>query len=329
MFKNFFKTRKYLDCPYMKYSLNFFYDRIISCLTYETGPCFYMNYKGDKIDWNYVYKLRTDYVKKINSPFNKNRIPSCCIDCSERKNFMTDKKVNGFENQIKRLYFHNNMSCNAKCIYCTYSYIENGYKYKVLPIVQDLIEKEILSRSAMIYMSGGEITISPEFEDLLSILSSYVYSQIEILTSGIKYCKSIENAFIQNKCKLVISLDSSSSETYKKIKQVDCFDKVVNNLKNYINVSDYAKTGITLKYILVDGINDNLKELSNFVHLVKHLEIKNIRLDFDYEKYKFASDKKVPEYYFDLYNEFNKLAAEAGLNIEKCQQIEAILNKSR
>ncbi len=328
MFEKFFKKEKYLNCHFMKHSIHFFYDEIRACCTNIPGIVFYPDYKGENADWNYIYKKRKQFIKHINSPFSKDTKPKCCEGCCEINSYYQDKPVEKFPNVIDRMYFHNHMSCNAKCTYCTYGYIERGYRYKVLPLVKSLMAKEILSKNAHVYMSGGEITISPEFEDLLSSLLNYLNSQIEILTSGIKYCKSVEDAFVQNKCKLVISLDSASKETYKKIKQVDCFDRVVRNIKNYINASDNAQDNITLKYILVDGVNDNVSEITGFVKLVKNLGINNIRLDFDYEKYKFTRNIYVPEYYFDLYKEFNKLSEKFGLNVQKCEQIEAILNKS-
>ena len=328
MFDNLLKKKKYLDCNCMKHSIHFFYDEIRACCSNIPGPVFYPKYNGENVDWDYVYQKRNNLVNQINSFFSKDSYPKCCEGCCEKDSNLKEKKVAKFENTIDKMYFHNHMSCNAKCTYCTYAYIERGYKYKVLPLVQSLIEKEILSRNALVYMSGGEITISPEFEELLSTLLNYLYSKIEILTSGIRYCNSIEQAFVQDKCKLVISLDSACRETYMKIKQVDCFDKIIENIENYIRVSENAKTNITMKYIIVDGVNDNSVEISNFVRLVKRLGIKDIRLDFDYEKYKFTKDIKVPEYYFDLYKIFNNLATELDLNIQKCEQIEAILNKS-
>lgn len=328
MLNNLFKKKKYLNCHWMKHSIHFFYDEIRACCTNVSGPVFYPDYKNEYVDWNYIYTTRKNLIKNINSFWNKEEIPQECKGCCEVNSFLEDKKVEDFNNVIDRVYFHNHMSCNAKCTYCTYSYIERGFKYKVLPLVKDMIDKQILSPNASVYMSGGEITISPEFEELLSTLLNYLTGCVEILTSGIKYCNSIEQAFIQNKCRLIISLDSSSAETYKKIKQVDCFDKVVDNLRNYLKASDNAKKCITLKYILIDGVNDNEEEISNFIQLVKNLGIQNVRLDFDYEKYKFTKDVKVPEYYFNLYNTFNQKALELGLNIQKCEQVEAILNKS-
>ena len=79
---------------------------------------------------------------------------------------------------------------------------------------------------------------------------------VEILTSGIKYCKSIEDAFVNDKLKMVVSIDSGTKETYLKIKGVDCFDKVIENLRKYVLASDFAKENITLKYIIVDKEND-------------------------------------------------------------------------
>ncbi len=320
--------KTHLNCSHLKHSLHFFYDEIRACCSNAKGPIFYLTPENENIDWNRVYEIRKKYIKEINSIFTKTSIPDVCKNCCEIKNCLTKEKIKPFKNVVNRIYIQNNMSCNAKCTYCTFGHVEKGYKYKVLPLIKELIEKKILSPNALIYMSGGEITISPEFEELLSMLLNYLNSQIEILTSGIKYCKSIEEAFKQNKCRLVISPDAGCKETYLKIKQVDCFDKVIENIKNYVKASDNAKSTITLKYIIVDNANDNKEEIKKFLDLAKELEIQNVRLDFDYEKYKFSKNIKVPEYYFDLFDTFNNYANEKGLNVLMCDQIQAILDKS-
>ena len=114
MFKKLFPAKTYIDCPYMKHSLHFFYDEIRACCTNVSGPVFYPDYKGEDVNWNYIYNIRKDYVKKINSFFEKNNIPQNCIYCCDLKDFRSDFKVKKFENKVNRLYFHNNMSCNAK-----------------------------------------------------------------------------------------------------------------------------------------------------------------------------------------------------------------------
>ena len=327
MFNWILKKRKYLDCPLMKNSLHFFYDEIRACCSNVKGPIFYRNFNKDKIDWKYIFEERQKIFNDIKN--KKDYIPQCCNGCCEKDLYLSDKKPNEFLNKIDKIYFHNHMSCNAQCTYCAYFNHGKGYGYDAIEYVKELIDKEILSKNALIYMSGGEITISNEFEDLLSLLLSYLDSSIEILTSGIKYCKSIENAFIQNKCRLVISLDSGTREIYNKIKQVDCFDKVIKNIKSYVEASDNAKSNITLKYIIVDNINDNEKEIESFLSVVKELGIINVRLDFDFEKYKFTNETSVPKYYIKLFNYFNKSASDKGLKVSMCNQIEAILKKSK
>ncbi len=322
------KNKKYLDCELLRNSIHFFYDYIGVCCTNVYGPAFYKNYKGGKINWNYIYNTRKKYIKKINSVFTKEGYPKCCKGCFVMDNSMKDSPIDeNFANEIRKVYFHHNQSCNAKCIYCTYQTVEKGCRYKVVPIIKSMIENKILSKYANIYMSGGEITISPEFDELLFLLLDYIENIVEIFSSCIKYSKSIEQAFVQNKCRMFVSLDSSCRETYLKLKQVDCFDKVVDNLKNYIKASDNAKENIILKYIIVDDVNDNETELVNFIHLVKDIGVKNIRMDFDLEKYKYERDKKIPRKYYDLYKIFDKEAEKEGLTILRYEQVEGILDK--
>ena len=329
MLDSLFKKDEYLDCHFMKHSLHFFHDCIKACCTNAIGPCFYHLYKGGEVDWNYVYEKRKKYIKRINSFWNKRTIPGCCKRCSELEFYKTKNKVADFDNVVDRLYFHNNMSCNAKCVYCCYGWRKRGYNYKVLPLVQSLIDNNILSKSTYVYMSGGEITIHPEFEELMFLLLSYLNSRIEILTSGIKYCKSIEEGLRKDRCMLIISPDCGDRETYKKIKQVDCYDTLVNNLKAYAGASDSAKDNIILKYIIVDDINDNNIEVEKFINLVKSLEIKNVRIDIDYEKYKMSKHCKVPKHYYDLIMYFNELAENAGLTVQHCNQVDFILNQNK
>ena len=328
MFDNFLKKDKYLDCHYMKHSIHFFYDKIKTCCTNIYGPILYDDYSGEKIDWNYVYNFRKKLVKQINSPFNKISVPKVCEGCYEINHYISDKKIEPFENKIDRLYFHNVMSCNAKCNYCAYSHVEKGYKYNVVPFIKELIDKKILSKDSEVYMSGGEITIYPEFEALLNLLLSHLNSRIEILTNGIKYSQAIFDCFKEDKCSLIVSIDSGTKETFKNIKQVDCFDKVVDNLKKYISASETAKEHLLLKYIIVDDFNDNKEEIKAFIDIAVSIGIKQVRIDIDYEKYKFERNLKVPQSYLELINYFNELAKENSMTVLHFDQVDQILERS-
>ncbi len=322
------EKKQYLDCIYLKHSIHFFYDNIRACCSNVEGPIFYKEPHTNCINLDHIYNCRKKVVNFINNKDNE-WYPDECKDCCELNNYISKNKIKNFDNKIEKIYFQNFMTCNAKCTYCAFGKVENGYKYKVVPIIKTMIEKNILSKNAYVYMSGGEITIYPEFEELFSILSDYLDSCIEIFSSGIKYSDAIKEAFKQNKCRIVISLDSGCRETYLKIKQVDCFDSVVNNIKSYISYTENAKDRIVLKYIIVDNANDNKEEIEKFINLVVSLGVKNVRLDIDYGKYKYAMHKRVPSHYFELYDYFHKLANDNNLKIEICEQSEDIIKYSR
>lgn len=313
----------------IKHSLHFFYDEVRTCCSNVSGPVIYFDYSGEKIDWNEVFKFRNGIVGIINNDDLSEDVTYSqigCKDCFEFEKYAQFEKISPFENKINRIYFQNNMSCNAKCSYCTFQNVERGYRYKLLPIVNSLIENDLLSENPYIFMSGGEMTIYPEFEELLTIFSNYKKSFIELVTSGIKFSSAIQNAFVQNKLTMLLSLDSGTRETYQKIKKVDCFDDVVNNLKIYTDATDNAKNNIILKFILVDCVNDNIQEINKFFDVVLSLGVKNVRLDVDFEKYHIATNHPVPKHYHQLFDYFNSFAQKNNLSVKSYGQTEEILN---
>ena len=325
-----FKKKKYLDCPHLKHTLHLFYGEIRACCSNVKGPVFYADYDGrTPVSADYIYKKRKEYIKKINSPFYPDAMPFECRGCYLAEGFMSEKKAEPFENKIKTVFIQNNMSCNAKCTYCTFKNEKRGYTYTAAPVIKALFENNALDKKAQMILSGGEITITPDFEELIDFIIKNLDSQIFISTSGIKYSKSIENAFIMIKCWQTISLDSGTEETYKKIKQTDCFYKVINNLKQYRDSSENAGKCTILKYILLEGVNDNKQEIDTFFNIVKKLRIKNVRIDINYEVYSFNNDNIVPDYQRELINYFNKTAAEFGITAMTNEQTEAILNKKQ
>ena len=249
MFNFGFKKRKYLDCPYLKHSLHFFYNEIRACCSNSKGPVFYSNVNNDtNIDIDYIYEQRKKIVDKINSSKSEVAIPDECKNCYMINDFLSDKKVTDFDNYVNRLYIQNNMSCNAKCIYCCFDYLGKGQLYNAIPVIKSIMDKNMIDKKCTLILSGGEITISPQFEELITILDENLDSQISLATSGIKYSKSLEKIFAKNKCWETLSLDCGCRETYLKLKQVDCFDTVVNNIREYTKNAPQTPKMITLKY---------------------------------------------------------------------------------
>ena len=151
--------------------------------------------------------------------------------------------------------------CNCNCIYCytdedKYYYNTREF-YKVLPVIQDMLDKNLIRNGGEIAFGGGEPTILEEFEDLLEAFLSHGINNIRIHTSGIKFSPAIFKGLSEGKVTAIISIDSSTPETYKKIKNINAFSKVREN------IGKYAKSGGALysKYVLLPGFNDTLDEI--------------------------------------------------------------------
>ena len=107
---------------------------------------------------------------------------------------------------------------------------------------------------------------------------------------------------------MITSLDSGSKETYEKIKQVPCYDKVWQNMAKYAK----TKNGlIRTKYVLIPGINDSLSEVRNFLKKTSEAGIRNIAFDIEDTWFK-ENRASIPQYIyvicdfvFECYRQFN------------------------
>lgn len=76
----------------------------------------------------------------------------------------------------------------------------------------------------------------------------------------------------------------------KKIKGVDCYEKVIDNAKHYMS-SPFL--GMNPKYLFVPGVNDNEQDIENFANLCSELQVDFVTpvfsiLDDDYSDSKHA-----------------------------------------
>ena len=81
-------------------------------------------------------------------------------------------------------------------------------------------------------------------------------------------------------CDFIVSPDCGNRDLYKKIKRVDAFDKVVENLKKYTQVQP-SNSNVQLKYIVIPTLNDNFDDLKEFIDLAKSCDIHKISLDIE------------------------------------------------
>ena len=87
----------------------------------------------------------------------------------------------------------------------------------------------------------------------------------------------------------------------KKIKRVDTYDRVIENLHKYKDKG----CNIFLKYILIPEYNDNLKEICEFLKVVEDLDVKHVTLSQNLSGFidgvKHNDDPDMPEEMFCLF----------------------------
>lgn len=319
--------QKYYSCKYLQSGIHFQYQRVKPCCSIKEGPVFIENYKGEPINWDDIQRQRQQ-VKEI---FKSGQIYEACKGCFELKEDYWEEK-----NYIDTLFFFHWTHCNCGCIYCVNKFLTKGeyseevkksQYYDVLPILKDMSDKNLIGKNADIRCLGGESTVLEEFEPIIDLILENDPQIISFLTSGIKHSTAIEKAIKQNKALIVISIDSGCAETYKKIKRVDKFNDVIENIKKYLSYSKELVNYFTLKYILVEKVNDNIEELEKWLQLSSNLGIKNVRLDFDYSKILDRTQSNVPENYYDLFKYIKQRTNELNLNLESYEFIDELLEK--
>lgn len=277
------KREKYISCKWLESGVCFdngVYGSNVKLCCYMSAPgggnsMIIENYRGEKIDWEKFFQIKRDYR---NIQKKGDTVPGCrgCVFLEEREWPQVDF--------IDSVIFDHFTRCNCNCSYC---YTEEDKKmynklktYNIFPIVQDMLKHGILKPGGAIGFGGGEPTILPEFDKLLSLLIKKGFSNIRVPSSGIKYSNVIAKGISTSQVTVVISVDSASEETYKKIKQLNAYKTVCKNLIKYAKAQKNSYNVIS-KYIIIPGINDTKEEIDNWMKFNKDNNIGIIVIDIE------------------------------------------------
>ncbi len=294
-----------LGCIFLENGINFDLDKVTDCcILHNDGrglPILIENYNGEPIDWNNLFDKKAKRVEA-----QKEKTIYDCEGCYH----LGEYSFTG-ERKISEFHFSQCRICNAKCVYC--SQYNHSYKlnYNPYPIIKDLIEKGYYKAGGEATLQGGEPTVMPNFDELVQLFLENGTS-VRVHTSGIRYSDKVNDALKQKKGTVVISLDSGCSNTYNRIKRVDRFEEVVENIKKY-SASDVDN--VIIKYIIVPGYNDNIDEIDKFFKLMNKLNVKNLALDMEIQYAMKYNYKDVSEHIFMLIDYFYYTAKQLNLNV--------------
>ena len=282
MFDFLKKSKEYVCCEDFQGGIHFDYTGLFYCATYFHSRCNDIPITpilGD-IEKNYNTLMKTK--KNDKKSFEKGVIINRCKNC-----FQLEKKVWKKNQKIDRIAISANRKCNSNCIYCLTHHnkekCNNSPDVSIYDFIKKLIDKKQVDENCVIQFGGGEPTLHFEFEKIMKLFLSKPKYTMRIHTSAIKYSESISEAIKQTRCMVIASIDAGNSELYKKIKNVDEFDSVVETMKKYCSANENSNepAQVMLKYIIIPNVNDKEEFIIEFLNLAKKIGCIAVRADIE------------------------------------------------
>lgn len=295
----------YKSCNLILHGICFYPNELVCCcyspneqVNGGMPPILFDNYKGEVISKNELFSK----MKSFSSVFKNGSCPDVCQNC-----FQIQEKDWDESEYIDFITITHYTCCNADCIYCSNNLeIEerSNDKYNVMPFLMYLKNEGILKDNLELHLGGGEITIYKECESILEEFGIKGNAKIYAATNAIHFSENLYKAIQNGNTDVIISLDCGSRETFKRIKRIDAFDKVIENIYKY---SSAKENKVTLKYILIPGINDNMDEFKKFIDIVNNAKVSTVRLDIE-GRYLRSVNNNINPYYFSLAEEMKNYA---------------------
>lgn len=239
-------------------------------------------------------------------------------------------KIKNIVSNIDYLVLSHWKCCFLSCSYCVEKKTDdlNTIKhFDIMPIVEQLIDVGLVTKETQIVFSCGDATLHPEFDKLMYYLTNFGMKDIIVYTSAMRHCHSIAEAMIKNIAKVVVSLDSGCPYIYEKVKCINKYDIAVTNIKRYLEFENPSSKQVVINYVLLNGINDNKKEILDWFMFSRNLGVKKLSIDIEERWYNQIDI--IPEYLKEIIvftkelSEFNNLEIEFSPRMSNlCEKIQ-------
>ena len=305
------------SCKYINNSIIFDCKNRIKLCPYSDFGIIKNNYDGIWFNTDLYNKVKTDCISDINN----NNAP---INCKKCFNYNNNKYNNGQE--IKTLYISNWHHCYLNCKYCEYPKEEDLIKaghYDIFPTIKQMLDNKIINQNTKVIFECGDPCIHPEFDKILFYFINYEMKNIVINTPAQRYCESVAEAIAKNIAQVVITFDSGCPYIYERVKGTNKFDLAMFNIKRYLAFQEPGEKRVILKYNIINGVNDNQKEILDWFMLSRDIGIRKLALDIDIKWYNQIKDT-IPKYLKELITFAKNISDYNNIEIEFGEAAQAI-----
>lgn len=252
---------------------------------------------------------------------------------SDLKIFHHTEKINDILNEKRTAPIYIRIKptnyCNQNCYYCGSKddNVPEDRKYnrsamipwdKMQEIITDMSD---IGVKAVTLSGGGEPLVYPYIADTLELIKKYNI-QYSIITNG-QVLEGRKAELLYDAKWIRVSIESAYADTYARIRGVNTFEKVTQNIANFIqNKNPSCTVGINCVVT-----KDNYREIYDLCELMSKLGVDNIklsplRLDGDLGEYHKPFEKSVKsqikqaksEFENDKFKIIDKYSDDAGLD---------------
>lgn len=189
--------------------------------------------------------------------------------------------------------------CNQNCSYCVYAndaVIDNRSvdRREFIPwdkmqeIIRDLHE---IGTKAITFSGGGEPLCYPYICDTVDMVRNYGIDYAMITNA--QALREKERSVLRAAKWLRVSLDSVNTEMYKKIRGVDTFATVIDNITSFAKEKD-DKCTLGINFVVT---KDNYLNIFEFCKMLSEVGVNNIKLS------PLMIKGKIPEYHASIQKE--------------------------
>lgn len=291
---------KHLKCYYINHGLNFFLNDVkICCKELHNSSSGMPLISGIK---DFSVEKMIEKKKLLREMLYNNVVPDCCKNCPYIKEYDDEKEPFDSDLSVGLIDINSSVNCNSRCIYCNRPELMRTFKENsIYGILKKLKKNNLLKQinSGYVQYAGGEPTIMKDFDKIVNFFAKETeISDFTVHTNGIIYSKKLEFLLNKKNTKIVISLDAGTKELFNRIRQVNCYEKVIKNISNYIKANKNPKSSVRVKYIIIPELNDNKEEIMKWYNLCLSMGVKVLILDVEASWYQ--ENRCIPEHIENL-----------------------------
>ena len=158
--------------------------------------------------------------------------------------------------------------CNMRCVFCPRESSSRKTGFMSLDTVKNIIDDSLRHgrRSIIGFQKDGEPLLHKGIEEIIAyVKKANAATLLHMATNGILLdegrAEKIINSGLDD---MLISLDASSPDTYRKVKGVDTFEKVEENVRNFFKIRKAMKSRRPYVRVKIINMRGTEKEVPEF-----------------------------------------------------------------